>query len=109
MRVTMPAQFPFEEIPVRKLFSTRFLFASVVLIAAAFIAVGTFIQASAQSVASGEKSLSSSATRRPSGATAASRPYCFGRDAFLAILIASTNVATLLFLVWMGMAPIPVF
>jgi hypothetical protein len=45
----MPAQFPFEEIPMRKLFSTRLLLASFILIAATFVAVGHFARASAQS------------------------------------------------------------
>jgi hypothetical protein len=51
----MPAPFPFEEILMRKLFSPRFLFASVILIATAFLAVGHFAKASAQTASGSDK------------------------------------------------------
>jgi hypothetical protein len=51
----MPAPFRFEEIPMRKLFSTRFLLASVILIAATFVAVAHYAHASAQTAAAGDK------------------------------------------------------
>jgi hypothetical protein len=51
----MPAQFPLEEIPMHKLFSTRFLLASVILIVGAFVAVGHYANASAQTASGSDK------------------------------------------------------
>jgi len=51
----MPAQIPFEEIPMRKLLSSRFMLASLILIAATFVAVGHFAKASAQTASGSDK------------------------------------------------------